>query len=72
MELINHFVPLLIEVAQAVFDLGQGTELATADIKAAYWLEPVHPQDRPLHAMAGKSICGQSLTIWFAFSSKIV
>ena len=39
------------EVAQAVFDLGQGSELAKADIKAAYRLVPVHPQDRPLLAM---------------------
>ena len=31
--------------------LGIGTELAKADIKAAYRLVPVHPQDRPLLAM---------------------
>ena len=39
------------EVAKAEFEQGIGTELAKADIKAAYRLVPVHPQDRPLIAM---------------------
>ena len=39
------------EVAQSVCQLGTGTELAKADVKAAYRLVPVHPHDRPLLAM---------------------
>ena len=38
-------------VADAVCLLGRGTELAKADIKAAYRIIPVHPEDRPLLAM---------------------
>ena len=39
------------DVADAVCQLGDGTELAKADIKAAYRMVPVHPDDRPLLAM---------------------
>ena len=39
------------EVAATVSQLGVGTELAKADIKSAYRLVPVHPDDRPLLAM---------------------
>lgn len=39
------------EVAATVSQLGMGTELAKADIKSAYRLVPVHPDDRPLLAM---------------------
>jgi len=35
-------------VADIVHDLGKGTLLVKADIEAAYWLIPVHPQDRIL------------------------
>ena len=38
-------------MAKAVFEQGIGAELAKADIKAAYGLVLVHPQDRPLIAM---------------------
>ena len=38
-------------MAQAVSELGCGTEIAKADIKVAYRQVPVHPQDRPLLAM---------------------
>lgn len=39
------------EVADVVRRLGRGTELAKADIRAAYRIIPVHPHDRPLLAM---------------------
>ena len=39
------------EIASAVLQLGKGTELAKADIKAAYRIVPVHPEDRHLLAM---------------------
>jgi hypothetical protein len=39
------------EVANAVMQLGRGAELAKADVKAAYRIVPVHPQDRYLLAM---------------------
>ena len=39
------------KVANAVCLLGRGTELANADIKAAYRVIPIHPDDRPLLAM---------------------
>ena len=39
------------EVAKVVQELGRGSELAKADIKAAYRIVPVHPQDRQLLAM---------------------
>lgn len=35
------------EVANTVCQLGRGTELAKADIQAAYRIVPVHPDDRP-------------------------
>ena len=41
----------LDEVADTVCLLGRGTELAKADIRAAYRIVPVHPDDRPLLAM---------------------
>ena len=42
------------EVANVIVQLGAGTKLAKADIKAAYRLVPVHPCDRPLLAMQWK------------------
>ena len=39
------------EIASAVLQLGKGTELTKADIKAAYRIVPVHPEDRHLLAM---------------------
>ena len=38
-------------MATAIAQLGIGAELAKADIKSAYRLVPVHPEDRPLMAM---------------------
>lgn len=35
-------------MARAAQSIGQGTLLAKLDIKAAYRLVPVHPEDRPL------------------------
>ena len=43
------------EVAELVVRLGLGALLAKADIKAAYRLIPVHPQDRPLQAIRWKN-----------------
>ena len=39
------------EVVELAVQLGTGAPLAKADIKAAYRLIPVHPQDRPLQAV---------------------
>ena len=39
------------QVAQAVLELGQGTQLAKIDIKSAFRIIPVHPDDRPLLGM---------------------
>lgn len=39
------------QVAQAVLELGPGTQLAKIDIKSAYRIIPVHPDDRPLLGM---------------------
>ena len=38
-------------VADRVLDLGQGALLAKMDVKQAYKMVPVHPQDRPLLGM---------------------
>ena len=37
-------------VMQVVQQLGKGPLLAKMDIESAYWLVPVHPQDRILQA----------------------
>ena len=34
------------KVAQAVIQFGRGAKLAKTDVKAAYWLMPVHLQDK--------------------------
>ena len=39
------------DVAEIVQELGRGALLAKMDIEAAYWLIPVHPQDRILQGM---------------------
>ena len=39
------------QVAQAVLDLGPGTQLAKIDVKSAFRVIPVHPDDRPLLGM---------------------
>ena len=39
------------QVARAVLELGPGTQLAKIDIKSAYRIIPVHPDDRPLLGM---------------------
>ena len=39
------------DVADNVAQLGTGALLAKVDIESAYWLIPVHPQDRPLQAI---------------------
>ena len=39
------------QVAQAVLELGPGTQLAKIDIKSTYRIIPVHPDDRPLLGM---------------------
>jgi len=39
------------EVVEAILTLGRGTELAKIDIKSAYRIVPVHPEDRPLLGM---------------------
>ena len=41
------------DTADVVAQLGTGTLLAKVDIELAYWLIPVHPQDRPLQAING-------------------
>ena len=37
--------------AQRVLSLGKGTLLAKLDLKSAYWMVPVHPEDRHLLGM---------------------
>ena len=39
------------EIASQALNLGRGTLMAKADIKSAYHLVPVHPDDRPLLAI---------------------
>ena len=39
------------EVVEAILGLGTGTELAKMDVKSAYRIVPVHPEDRPLLGM---------------------
>ena len=39
------------QVAQAVLELGPGTQMAKIDIKSAFRIIPVHPDDRPLLGM---------------------
>ena len=39
------------EVAGVILQLGQGAMLAKMDIKQAYRIVPIHPQDRPLLGM---------------------
>jgi hypothetical protein len=41
-------------VAQAVLELGPGTQLAKIDIKSAYRIIPVHPEDRSFLGMQWK------------------
>ncbi len=36
------------DVAEWVLALGPGSQLAKVDIKSAYRIVPVHPEDRPL------------------------
>ena len=38
-------------MVEAILTLGRGTELAKTDIKSAYRIVPVHPEDRPLLSM---------------------
>ena len=40
-------------VANLVVSAGRGTLLSKVDIKSAYRLIPVHPEDRPLQAVSG-------------------
>ena len=40
------------QVAQAVLELGPGAQLAKIDVKSAYRVIPVHPDDRPLLGMS--------------------
>ena len=39
------------QVAEKVFELGPGAQLAKIDVKSAYRIVPVHPDDRPLLGM---------------------
>ena len=39
------------QVVQGILELGKGAEMAKIDIKSAYRIVPVHPQDRPLLGM---------------------
>ena len=45
------------DVGEIVQELGRGTLLAKKDIEAAYWLIPVHPQDRILQGMEWYGLC---------------
>ena len=44
------------EVAGVILQLGQGAMLAKMDIKQAYRIVPVHPQDRPLLGMGWQGV----------------
>ncbi len=46
------------EVMRRVMQLGKGTEIAKADVKAAYRNVPVHPRDR---WVVGKNWRGETL-----------
>ena len=42
------------DAARAIVSMGQGAMLAKVDIKSAYRIVPVHPDDRPLLGMMWK------------------
>ena len=39
------------EIAGKILELGKGCEMAKLDVKSAYGIIPVHPDDRPLLGM---------------------
>ena len=58
------------EVVDTIVSLGGGTELAKIDIKSAYRIVPIHPEDKPLLGMRWQGkICGCNPAIWATIGS---
>ena len=60
------------DVAEIVQELGRGALLAKMDIEAAYWLFPVHPQDRILQGMDWYGLCRPLPSVWLTVSTKSI
>ena len=60
------------DVAEIVQELGRGALLAKMDIEAAYWLIPVHPQDRILQGMDWYGLCRPLPSVWLTVSTKSI
>ena len=58
------------DVAEIVQELGRGALLGKMDIEAAYWLIPVHPQDRILEGMDWYGLCRPLPSVWLTVSTK--
>ena len=56
------------EIARAALSLGKGSLIAKIDIKAAYRLVPVHPEDRA--AVGRQHLGGWNVTLRVEFSAK--
>ena len=56
-------------IAAVVRDLGRGTMMAKVDIKSAYRMVPVHPDDRPLLGMRWKDRIFIDKTLLFGLRS---
>ena len=58
--------PTVKDLASVISRLGRGAYLVKADVKEAYRMVPVHPQDRLATGdMMGKEyLCGQCLSVW--------
>ena len=57
------------DVAKAILSMGKGTLLAKIDVKSAYRIVPVHPQDRPLLGMKFKGKHYADATLPFGLRS---
>jgi len=59
------------DAARVISQLGRGTNLAKVDIKSAYHIVPVHPDDHPLLGMMweGNLFVDRALSLWSKISS---
>ena len=65
---ITHYKPIR-KVTTAALALGRGTLMAKMDIKEAYRLAPVHPEDRLLPGMTWQDTCYIDKTLPFGLRS---
>ena len=53
------------DAVEVIVERGRGTLLAKVDIKSAYRIIPVHPEDHQLLGMLWEgALCGYSTIIW--------